>query len=533
MTEREKLKSCGVAVAAAVILLVMSFPCFGGPVVLAASGSDLRGGIAVSIDGMPAFVRYEGDMKPGDSFSLRPAGANQDISVAVLPEKEERESVVILPILIEDKSLAKGVTLELITPAGNHATINIPPKRVFLSIPFTIPVTGATHEDFDRDPRHLILQIVPKITKKAQVNIDNTATDGLVADLRYEGIAYMKFKDVLNRTNRRDMDGTFFIGKEKEYQWALLTENLFEKFDDRTIGVMKNHKMSDTVSTQWRLDNIHDAHSSRFGLNTIYKNGKTYVKLGNIDRVVKGKIHNELGYGTDRFNLVTRFEGMEIVNPSTRSAVAMKVDRFGYQFRFAGGNERNYYEGRAGNLKVQDFNDEGEVDDYFNFDIKLTTRIGGMQKSRRGWTASKFTYSGEVATNLWGRGSASWMEGSMDMNVGYREEYLAFIRYNNDFARITGKVNSPLWESLFVSFMRNRNYFNPNDPLRKYGLDSIFMDFEYSREMKTHPYARKIRFGVARFTRIWKYDLPIEVFIERGQETKFRPGISLSIRRYL
>jgi len=502
-------------------------------VLLTASADALREGIAVSLDGSPAFVRAPETMAlvPGMTVELEANGLKKRrVSVTVLEPTARRDQVVTLPVQIEDKSLARGVKLHLITPDGDSTTYDIPPKRVFLSIPFTLPITGDVHSSFAESNRHLIIQVVPRITKKAKVDIDNTATDGLVADIRYEGIAYLKFKDLLNRTNRRDMDGTFFFGRERADRWEIITENLFEKFDDRTVGVMKNEKLGGSLSSQWRLDNLHDFHETSFGLNMIHYEDKVYAKLGNIDRIVKQKVHTELGYGDDNLMALTRFEGIELKNPGGASPIRLKLDRFGYQFRFSGGEGDLYYRGLLGNLKVQDFNDRGEIDDYFNFDVGVSTLLGRGHGA--GWAEKKLSFAGEVSLNFWGRGSSSWLEGDLDMNLGYGNEYLVYLRFNNDFARITGDAPNPLWEDIFISFMRNRNYFNPKDRLGRLGLESVFLDLNYSREGKGEPYTSRTRLGISKFMRVWRYDLPVEFYIEKGSNKGYIPGIALSIRRY-
>lgn len=496
-----------------------------------ATAAQLAAGVAVIVDGAPGFVKYTGPAGPGDVLELDVAGMAGQVAVRVAPPEKKPEETIVVPVLIEDKTLAKGVNMNLATPRGDSAVVRIPPKRVFLSIPFSIPVTGDVHPDFAQSDRKLMIQVVPKITKKAQVDMENTATEGLVADIKYEGLAYLKFKDILNRTNRRDLDGTFFFGREVDYRWSLIIENMFEKFDDSTVGVMKNQRLSGDVQSQWRLDNINDLHSARFGLNMVHDDGeKFYAKAGNIDRVVKGVSHVELGYGPPENRFLTRFEGIEAVNPSGRSAFALKADRFGYQYRIEGGNDRTYYKGRFGNLKVQDFNDEGEIDDYFNTDFLFVTQLG---RNNSGWTGSKLNFSGEVDFRIFSRGSNSWVEGGLDLNLGIGRNYLVLTRYNSDFMPITGKPTEPLWENIFVSFVRLRNYFDPEDPLAKFDLDSIFIDLDYSREGQGAAFDRRIRFGFSRFMRVWKYDLPVEIFIETVKPNVFRPGIALSIRRYL
>ncbi len=511
------------------VLPIIAF-CEDETVVFTATPEQVNAGFAVSIDGMPGFIQHKGKVSPGDVLELEVGGTARSAKVGIVKAARESEETIVIPVLIEDKSLARGVTLRLITPEGNEAKVKIPPKRVFLSIPFSIPITGSIHPDFGGSKRHLMIQVVPKITKKAQVDIDNSSTEGLVADIKYEGLAYLKFKDILNRTNRRDLDGTFFFGRQEDFKWSLIVENLFEKFDKRTVGVTKNQRLSGDVKSKWRLDHINDLHSSRFGFNLVHDDNRFYANVGNIDRIVKGTTHVELGFGAQESRFITRYEGIEVVNPSGHSGFAMKVDRFGYQYRLEGGNERTYYKGRFGNLKVQDFNDEGEIDDYFNTDFLLVTQLG---KNRKGWSGSKYIFSGEANIQVIGRGSNSWMEGGVDLNLGIGRDYLIFLRYNNDFMDITGEPTDPLWESFFVSFMRTRNYFDPKDPLARFDLDSIFIDLDYSREGDGAVYGRSVKIGLSKFMRIWKYDFPIELYIETVKSRVFRPGFGISIRRYL
>jgi len=498
--------------------------------VFMATQEQLKAGFAVEVDGLPGFVQYSGQAETGKTVDVYASGLTKPVGITVIPPDSNTEQTLILPILIEDKSLARGVTLNLITPEGRTAQMSIPPKRVFLSLPFTIPVTENLNPDFGRTNRNLILQIIPKITKKAQVNVDNTAVDGLVADIRYEGIAYLKLRDLLNRTNRRDMSGTFFIGKYEDYRWHVITENLLEKYDTRNMAIMKNQRLGGEMKSQWRLDRLNVLKDTKLGLNLEYKEDKSSVLFGNIDRRVKDKTHGIIGYGDENLRFLTRFEGIEFYSPASLTPGSVRVDRSGYQLQLRGEDNLKNYSGRFGNLKVQDFEDEGEIDDYFNFEFNYSRLLGeqGMK-----WDPRTVTFSGDTSLTFWGRGSASWLRGELNYNIGYKTDYLLYFRYNNDFARITGRPERALWESVFVSMMRNRNYFKRNDKLAKYGLESIHVDFDFSREGKGVHFARKTRFGISRFMKVWKYDLPVELYVETEKYKVFRPGMGISIRRYL
>jgi hypothetical protein len=516
-----------------VLVSLSGCPAFGQnemSTVVFATPEQIIAGFAVIVDGVPGYVRADGAVDLSRSFQVSIPGAPTPLTVVAAPRKGDGDQTVVLPILIEDKSLAHGVTIKLITPEGNSAELKIPPKRVFLSIPFNIPVTEAVHPDFGRGNRHLILQIVPKITKKAQVDADNTSTDGLVVDIKYEGLAYLKLKDTLNRTDRRDVDGTFFIGKDEDTRWHLITENLLEKFDERNIAVLKNQRLGGELRSQWRLDRLNNMHRSKFGSNFLYDSDKTSVMFGNIDRKVGDHVHSEIGYGTDRFRALTRFEGIEVVNPSTKLPAAVKVDKSGYQFQLNGGNDNNYYSAQVGNLKVQDFDDLGEIDDYFNAKVSVSRRFGN---DTRAWNRRAVSVSGESNAIVWTRGHDSWLEGGFSLDVGYKQKYLTYLRYNNDFFTITGRPDNALWESLFISFMRNSDYFDRKDRLAAWGLDSVYVDFDYSRKGAGEHYSRRIRFGISKFMKVWRYDLPLELFVETVKAHVFRPGITISIRRYL
>jgi hypothetical protein len=206
------------------------------------------------------------------------------------------------------------------------------------------------------------------------------------------------------------------------------------------------------------------------------------------------------------------------------------VDRTGYQLQCSGGRRRWSYSGLFGNLKVQDYEDQGEIDDYFNFELSLSRLIGNQMKS---WNPEGFSMSGDTSLTFWGRGSASWLRGELNYNINYNTDYLALIRYNNDFARITGRPAKPLWESIFVSFMRNRNYFKRKDKLARYGLESVHIDLDLTRTGKGLPFDQKISFGVSKFMNVWRYDLPLDIYIQTEKFKTFRPGVGISIRRYL
>lgn len=502
-----------------------------------ATTEQLEAGFVIEAGGMPVYVKAERTPPAWESLVVPVPGSARKLKVVQVPPREatrdEREEAraIILPILVEDKALARGVTLHLTTPEGNSVSIPIPPRKVFISIPFIIPVTEAVHPDFGERDRNIILQIVPKITKKAQVDVDNTASDGIVADIKYEGIAYLKLKDILNRTNRRDMDGTFFVGKERDNRWIFITENLFERFDERNVGIQKNQIIGSGLKSLWRVDHLNNMNKTKYGANIRREGRLGYAQVGNVDRKVKDRTHFEMGYGDEKLMLVGRLEGLEVVNPSSRLGAAMKVEKEGFQIRTSGGNDRRFYEGRFGTLKVQDFDDEGEIDDYFNFDFTYTTALGGEAKKWR--PRRKLLMSGDASMRFWGRGSASWLEGEFRLDATYKRDWQGIIRFNNDFARITGRADNPLWESLFISFMRNRNYFDRNDSLAKFGLDSIFVDLDYSRQGKGENYGRRIRYGFSRNVIIYKYDFPMEFYFETVKSRVYRPSGGISIRRYL
>ncbi len=501
------------------------------PLVMAATAEDLRNGFAAVIDGVPVYVKYDAPPAPGGTVAITPQGGSAPVVVGVLPQKKSDPVTVVLPVQIDDKILARGVTLRLVTPKGNPAEIKIAPKRVFISIPFNIPVTSEIHPDFADDGGvHLVVQVVPRITKKAQVDIDNTATDGLVADIKYEGIAYLKFKDLLNRTNRRDMDGTFFFGRETASRWTLITENIFEKFDRRTAAVQKNQKLGKNINSRWRIENLNEFSELRHGADFIMTSGKKSVRFGNVDRIVKDKTHLELGYGDEDMKLLTRFEGVEIKNPSSRLGAAATLDRFGYQLQASGGGESSYYELRAGNLKVRDLTDEGEIDDHFNFILSLASQIG---RSKSAWNARGPVLSGESRMEVTGIGSKSWLKGNLDLDLAFDRTKVLSLRYNVDYIRLTGLPEDDHWEDIYFSVMRNRDYFNPRDPLARFDLDSIFVDLNLSREGKTIPYRRTVKAGIARIFTIMKYDIPVDLFIENTRRNVFTPGANISIRRYI
>lgn len=502
-------------------------PLSAGRHMLVAPRGQIIRGAAVAVNGEPLFITApEGSP---DSFTV-PIPSGGELLVSLIPDPGDEPRNILLPVAIEDKTLAHGVTLTLLTPKGNTATVDIPPRRVFISIPYSIPVTGDVHPDFaDPDSDHLIIQVIPKITKKAQVNIDNTAEDGLVADIRYEGIAHLKLKDILNRTNRRDMDGTFFIGKDPDDRWQLISENLFEKFDKRVLGVGRDKRFSSELTSHWRVDNVDNADDLLAGANFTYKKDKTRVLLGNIDRRVKKQTHMELAYGDEDNFLLTRYEGLEVKNPSDRMPVGVRVDRFGYQVGFVKEYKASFTAGRLGNLRVEDTEDEGEIDDYFNFELTWGASFGD---TRGVFRRKKFSISGESEINVLGRGSASWVQGEVNINTTLFRDYLFIMHLNNDFARITGTPRHNLWESFLFSLMRNRDYFNPDDPLARYGLQTVFADLRLVREKHGEQYQKEIRLGIAKYVRIMDYDIPLELFVEINEEGEYRPGAGLSIRDY-
>ncbi|MFH1539035.1 MAG: hypothetical protein ABIH66_08745 [bacterium] len=496
----------------------------GEKTVLAVTPGELLSGIVVTIDGRPYYLRLSSIEK--EFFTFQPDPAVPAVDVAVVEEEPQSEAPVLIPVQIEDKVLAFGATLRLITPGGAQATVVIPPRRVFFSIPFNIPLRTDVHPDFKG--KNAIVYVIPKITKKAQVDVSNTAEDGVVADIKYEGLAYLKLKDLLNRTNRRDMDGTLFFGREKTNRWSVFIENLFEKFDERDFAVMRDRVVSGKYNARFRLDSLQNLHSVAFGANLKAKQGKAAVEIGNVDRRVKDRTHASVFYGEESLMGMLRFEGVEVWSPPDRRPLSLRADRFGYQLSFLTEKKNTEFSGIFGNIKVEDYNDQGEIDDHFNF-IFTWSRMFGQNKPYR---RQKFLYSGEHKLEYYGRGSATWTRADFNFNISYNLYTLLYIRYYNDFARLTGSPRTPLWEDYFISLMRVQNYFDPDDPLNRWNLESIFIDFDWEREGKVN-FNDSIRFGFSRFMRIYKYDVPVEMYFETDKERKFRPGMGISIRRYL
>lgn len=492
--------------------------------VLAVTPGELAEGVVVTIDGRPYYLRLSSVEKR--FFTFRPDPAAPAVEVAVVEEEPPGEIPLFIPVRIEDKVLALGATLRLVTPRGADATVSIPPRRVFFSIPFNIPLRTDVHPDFEG--KSAIVHVIPKITKKAQVDVSKTAEDGVVADIKYEGLAYLKLKDLLDRTNRRDMDGTLFFGREKGNRWSVFIENLFEKFDERDFAVMRDRKLGTDCNARFRLDSLQNLRSVSFGANLKAKQGKGAIELGNVDRRVKDRSHASLYYGDESLMGMVRFEGVEVYNPPDRRRIGFRADRFGYQFSFLREKKNTKLSGIFGNIKVEDYNDQGEIDDHFDFIFTWSHMFGQHRPYRR----KKFLFSGEHKLEYYGRGSATWTRVDLDFNISYKLYTLLYIRYYNDFARLTGTPRTPLWENYFISLMRVQNYFDPDDPLNKWGLESVYLDFDWEREGKVN-FNDSIRFGFSRFMRIYKYDVPVEVYFETDKAGKFRPGMGISIRRYL
>jgi len=113
----------------------------------------------------------------------------------------------------------------------------------------------------------------------------------------------------------------------------------------------------------------------------------------------------------------------------------LHVARKGYQIQCSGANHRSSYKGLFGTLKVQDLEDQGQIDQYFNFDFSYTRSLGAQNQQ---WNPDALTAAGDTTLRFFGRGSASWLRGELNYNITYKTDYLMLIRLNNDFARITG-----------------------------------------------------------------------------------------------
>ncbi|MEW5947016.1 MAG: hypothetical protein AB1742_12545 [bacterium] len=494
--------------------------------VLAVTGRELREGVAVAVDGRPWYIRVE--EPPSRHFTMRPGESAPEIHVSVIEETPGEPETFFIPVEIEDKVLALGVALKLTAPDGTDAEVRIPPRRVFLSIPFNIPISPEAHPGFAG--RNAIIQVIPRITKKAQVEINNTATDGVVADIKYEGVADLKFKDLLNRTNRRDMDGILFIGREKGNRWTIDIQNLFEKFDERDLAIMRDRPFPRPFRSRFRLDNLQNYHNISFGANVVYSSRLASVEIGNVDRLVKPRTHTTLRYGGGNASALVRFEGVEAKNPSGRLPLAFHADRFGWQAALYAEKRNSAFSAVIGNLKVEDYTDRGEIDDYTNFIFSASRSFG---ETLRPYHGKRFLFSGDYAVEYYGRGSRTWVKGEVNFNVSYRRNYLMYVRLNDDFARVTGGERAALWENFFVSIMRNRDYFNPRDPLNRWDVESVYLDFNWERQGKGQSYVMDKRIGLSRLILVWKYDVPMELYLETDKTGKFRPGIGVSIRRYL
>ena len=134
------------------------------PSVALATLEQIRAGFAIEVDGMPGFVCLDRDLGPGESFEVFVAGVDSPVQVVVAPPESQEEQTIFLPIRIEDKSLARGVTLNLITPEGHKARLA---ERFAPGEDSAEEVTGVIEGGLDQDA--ILAQFGPQLHGLADV----------------------------------------------------------------------------------------------------------------------------------------------------------------------------------------------------------------------------------------------------------------------------------------------------------------------------------------------------------------------------
>ncbi len=446
-----------------------------------------------------------------------------EISLEVFKyEYERKEEITIIPVEIEDKSLALGTEIRYYSNLGVENSIKIPPKKIFLPLPFFITVP----QQISR--RKIIIKVIPKITKKSKVKIEDTAEDGVVADIRYEGIAYIKFKDILKRMNRRDLDLTLFSGKGTNHFWTVIIENFFETYEERDIDVVREVKLKKDATIQLRADNIGNLNNLKFGTNLIYSYKRTTLSFGNIGREVKNKCHLELEYNYDKTKFKLRFQGIKTHRIETKFPFVFDIEDIGFQLIFK--LDKPNLNFSFGSLKVEDQDDQGEVDKNFNLLLNTSYSFGQITPF---YGIKKFNVIGETSLILTKVGKDSWLKGEIRADLSYLFVNVLSIRFNDDFFTISGKDKKPLWQNRLISLTKRRDYFNKSDLLNKYDIDSIFVDFKFSRSGKNNKFTKEVKIGLTKIIRIRQYDIPVEFFILKNARQEFKPSLSISIREYI
>jgi len=96
--------------------------------VIAATEEEIRAGIAVILNGRLHFLQI--DAIPGDFFTVK-TDEGDEIHISLIKEQKRNTELLFIPVQIEDKVLARGVTLRLISPEGTPAFVKIPPNGSF------------------------------------------------------------------------------------------------------------------------------------------------------------------------------------------------------------------------------------------------------------------------------------------------------------------------------------------------------------------------------------------------------------------
>ena len=426
---------------------------------------------------------------------------------------------------VEDYRLRRGVSLTLSRGENKPPfLLTLPPKRVFLPFPYHVPFATGGLNPATWQAAPLLVRVVPRITKKADVSVRNTAEYGLIARVDYHGAGFFEVKDALQRANRRDV--SFGIERKLLGSNTLIQmENVFESYLDRRLSVITSRTLSEKYGLKIRADNLFSRAPLRLGGNVVSTSGSFSVEMGNVGiRRVEPDNHVLMSWAHRAARLTLRSEGVGLGGNGDLPHVA-RDKQHGAALNWSDPKGRVNF--TVGNLNLEDVDEEGTVDKKLHQRLTLHFPFGRESF----FSTQAWNFSGELRPGLGGVGPQRWGRNHASLNLSYRRKHVLRLRYDDDYLRFQGNLRKPFWQTYGVSLNSFRDLFS-RDRLTRWGLDAVYVDFESTRRVKGATLNGEWRMGASRLFTVKEYDIPLE-FGVKYSDGSWKPEIRFSIREYL
>lgn len=486
---------------------------------------DVRKGMVLQIN--DDFIFLKDNYQPHQIIQL-----DQDNLVKVVQGKKIPGGNITIPLEIRDTELARGLTFEVKTKEGERQ-LNIPKRKVFVPHRFYLVYPGLGEKGrYGGKDGALILEIYPKLSYALQVDISDTADDGLVVKFKYEDLFQGKMFDVLNELDKRDINIFSEFKYDKRRKFELHSEGLLDKRTPRKVGLLTRQPLLNRVDGELRLDNFKDNKRVSVGGNLIYTRGNKEFTFGNVSSVVQDFLHLQAKITEKQGNIILRLEDFSAYQQNNFKMRGFTTKRLGGQINLW--DESNDLRFTLGNLIIglEDNPLFGQVDDKLNFSLDYLETIGtyyaplDMKKPSLGAVGN---------VKILGEGKVSWIRGKL--NLRYNIDPSGYIQYNlsDDFITLWGsRVHTP-WQNRSLIFIRHRKLFEDKTLLGKLNLEYIFSEVAWKRTNYATSFhsTQKIKYGLGKTFEILQIPLPLEFFIDVDTKKTYKYGITLSFRSFL